>query len=66
MTLSNIFFGKKVVQQAYLNNALIYQSKGWKTLPSTCSEVWTKELGIVDTDTINQCLIDTNNNIVNI
>ena len=63
MTLSNIFFGKKVVQQAYLNNALIYQSKGWETLPSTCREVWTKELGIVDTDTINQCLIDTNNNI---
>ena len=42
MTLSNIFFGKKVVQQAYLNNALIYQSKGWETLPSTCTEVWTK------------------------
>lgn len=42
MTLSNIFFGKKVVQKAYLNNALIYQSKGWQTLPSTCTEVWTK------------------------
>lgn len=42
MTLSNIFFGKKVVQQAYLNNALIYQSKGWETLPSTCTEAWTK------------------------
>lgn len=42
MTLSNIFFGKKVVQQAYLKNALIYQSKGWETLPSTCTEVWTK------------------------
>lgn len=42
MTLSNIFFGKKVVQQAYLNNALIYQSKGWETLPSTCMEVWRK------------------------
>ena len=65
MTLSNIFFGKKVVQQAYLNNALIYQSKGWETLPSTCSEVWTKELGIVnsDSDIVNQCLIDKNNNI---
>lgn len=46
MTLSNIFFGKKVVQQAYLNNALIYQSKGWETLPSTCSEVWTKDYDI--------------------
>lgn len=63
MTLSNIFFGKKVVQQAYLNNALIYQSKGWETLPSTCSEVWTKELGIVNSDIVNQCLTDTNNNI---
>lgn len=40
--LSNIFFGKKVVQKAYLNNALIYESKGWQTLPSTCTEVWTK------------------------
>ena len=44
MTLSNIFIGKKVVQQAYLNNALIYQSNGWQTLPSTCTEVWDKEL----------------------
>lgn len=42
MTLENIFFGKKVVQKAYLNNALIYESKGWQTLPSTCTEVWTK------------------------
>lgn len=42
MTLSNIFYGKKVVQKAYLNNALIYQSNGWETLPSTCTEVWTK------------------------
>lgn len=48
MTLSNIFFGKKVVQQAYLNNALIYQSKGWETLPSTCSEVWTKSYDKAD------------------
>ncbi len=48
MTLSNIFFGKKVVQQAYLNNALIYQSKGWETLPSTCSEVWTKSYDTVN------------------
>lgn len=63
MTLSNIFFGKKVVQQAYLNNALIYQSKGWETLPSTCTEVWTKEFGIVNTDTFDQCLTDINNNI---
>lgn len=46
--LSNIFFGKKVVQKAYLNNALIYQSKGWQTLPSTCTEVWTKSYEKVD------------------
>lgn len=44
MTLENIFYGKKVVKQAYLNNALIYQSNGWETLPSTCSEVWTKSV----------------------
>lgn len=48
MTLSNIFFGKKVVQEAYLNNALIYKSKGWQTLPSTCTEVWTKSYEKVD------------------
>lgn len=48
MTLSNIFFGKKVVQQAYLNNALIYQSKGWETLPSTCTEAWTKSYDKAD------------------
>ena len=48
MTLSNIFFGKKVVQQAYLNNALIYRSKGWETLPSTCTEAWTKSYDKAD------------------
>ncbi|WP_294836236.1 hypothetical protein [uncultured Lactobacillus sp.] len=48
MTLSNIFFGKKVVKQAYLNNALIYQSKGWETLPSTCTETWTKSYDKAD------------------
>ena len=63
MTLSNIFFGKKVVQQAYLNNALIYQSKGWETLPSTCSEVWTKDLGSISPSAVQQCIIDSDNNI---
>lgn len=63
MTLSNIFFGKKVVQQAYLNNALIYQSNGWQTLPSTCTEAWTKNVGIVNSNTVDQCVIDSNNNI---
>lgn len=61
MTLSNIFFGKKVVQQAYLNNALIYQSKGWETLPSTCTEVWTKSYDI--TFSFNKLVSDLDNNI---
>lgn len=26
-----------------MNNALIYQAKGWQTLPSTVQEVWTKK-----------------------
>lgn len=63
MTLSNIFFGKKVVQQAYLNNALIYQSKGWETLPSTCMEEWTKDLGSIIPAAVKQCIIDSDDNI---
>lgn len=51
--LSNIFVGKRVVQKAYLNNALIYQSKGWQALPSTCSEVWTK---YYDAETALNCM----------
>lgn len=62
MTLSNIFFGKKVVQQAYLNNALIYQSKGWETLPSTCMEEWTKDYDDA-TSYIYDCAIDLDNKI---
>lgn len=62
MTLSNIFFGKKVVQQAYLNNALIYQSKGWETLPSTCMEEWTKDYDDA-TSNIYDCAIDLDNKI---
>lgn len=61
MTLSNIFIGKKVVKQAYLNNALIYQSNGWQTLPSTCSEVWTKSYDSVSA--INAITKDNNNNV---
>lgn len=67
MTLSNIFFGKKVVQQAYLNNALIYQSKGWETLPSTCGEVWTKTYGsaehpkAIDIDSQNNIYVGADN-----
>lgn len=59
--LSNIFFGKKVVQKAYLNNALIYESKGWQTLPSTCTEVWTKSYEKVGS--IRAITKDDNNNV---
>ena len=61
MTLNNIFFGKKVVQQAYLNNALIYQSKGWETLPSTCTEVWTKDYDI--SSSLGELVSDLDNNL---
>lgn len=33
MALDNIFMGKKVVQQAYLGNKLIYQTNGWSGIP---------------------------------
>lgn len=59
MTLSNVFIGKKVVQQIYLNNAIIYQSKGWETLPSTAQEVWTKKYDNFTNNSI--CTIDLNN-----
>lgn len=45
MTLSNVFIGKKVVQQIYMNNALIYQANGWQSLPSTPQIVWQKQCG---------------------
>ena len=45
MTLSNVFIGKKVVQQIYLNNALIYQANGWQPLPNTPQTIWTKQFG---------------------
>lgn len=38
MALDNIFMGKRVVQQAYLNNALLYQANGWKGNPEDYSE----------------------------
>lgn len=36
--LSNIFYGKKLIKQVIMNNATMYQSKGWETLPSTYQE----------------------------
>ena len=61
MSLDNVFMGKKVVQQIYLKNALIYQSKGWETLPSAPQVEWTKNYG--STATVTDCAVDQNNNI---
>lgn len=44
MTLSNIFFGKKVVQQLYVGQIKLYQSAGWETLPATVQQVWQKSV----------------------
>lgn len=64
MSLDNVFMGKKVVQQIYLKNALIYQSKGWETLPSAPQVEWTKSFGIWPTDYSSfDFAIDKENNI---
>lgn len=62
MSLDNVFMGKKVVQQIYLKNALIYQSKGWETLPSAPQVEWTKNFGTVSTFS-GDCAVDQDNNI---
>lgn len=62
MTLSNVFIGKKVVQQIYLNNAIIYQSKGWETLPCAPTEVWTKTCASAVTS-VRNCAVDQDNNL---
>lgn len=66
MTLSNVFIGKKVVQQIYLNNAIIYQSKGWETLPCAPTEVWTKNYDSAGNEYIRSADIDKNNNLFTI
>lgn len=40
--LNNIFIGNKVVKQAFLNDAVIYQSNGWEPTPSTMQRVFSK------------------------
>lgn len=62
MSLDNVFMGKKVVQQIYLKNALIYQSKGWETLPSAPQVLWTKSFGTVENYS-RDCAVDKENNI---
>lgn len=64
MTLSNIFIGKRVVQQAFLNDAQIYQSKGWQALPSTMQIVFEKHYTEADNSTIVSVKTDSNSNIV--
>lgn len=63
--LSNIFVGKRVVQKAYLNNALIYQSKGWEPTDNACTEAWDKQVTISRNASayIKQCTTDKDNNI---
>lgn len=63
MTLSNVFIGKKVVQQIYLNNAIIYQSKGWETLPCAPTEVWTKNYDGAGNSYIRSADTDKDNNL---
>lgn len=62
MSLDNVFMGKKVVQQIYFKNALIYQSKGWETLPSAPQVLWTKSYGS-QTDYFQDYAVDQDNNI---
>ena len=62
MSLDNVFMGKRVVQQIYLKNALIYQSKGWETLPSAPQVEWTKKFGSIGS-TLGDCAMDQDNNI---
>lgn len=62
MSLDNVFIGKKVVQQIYLKNALIYQAKGWETLPSSPQVLWNKSYGSQQ-NTFKDCAVDQDNNI---
>lgn len=62
MSLDNVFMGKKVVQQIYLKNSLIYQSKGWETLPSAPQVLWTKSFDTINTS-LRDCAVDQENNI---
>lgn len=62
MSLDNVFMGKKVIQQIYLKNALIYQAKGWETLPSSPQVLWNKSYGSQQ-NTFKDCAVDQDNNI---
>jgi hypothetical protein len=58
--LSNIFIGDKVVQQVYLNDALMYQSNGWQALPTTPQLAWTKSIITYDSDNYKGSLYSKN------
>lgn len=40
--LNNIFIGNKVVKQAFLNDALIYQSNGWESTENALQTAWVR------------------------
>lgn len=63
--LSNIFIGNKVVKQAFLNDAIIYQSKGWEPTASTMQRVFTKSYTeIPDPGSTISVKVDSKGNIV--
>lgn len=64
--LNNIFIGKKVVKQAFLNDALIYQSNGWEPTPSTMQQVWSREFSEIQGSNTKHPIVkvDSQNNII--
>lgn len=64
MMLSDVFIGKKVVQQIFLNNMVIYQAKGWQTLPVDCKELWTKDYSPCLTENVTCATFDHCENII--
>ena len=64
--LNNIFIGNKVVKQAFLNDAVIYQSNGWETLPSTMQQVWSREFSEINGSNTKHPIVkvDSQNNII--
>lgn len=59
--LSNVFIGNKVVKQAFLNDALIYQSNGWQTIQDTLQTAWVRS---DITYTVSKINTDHENNII--
>ena len=63
--LNNIFIGNKVVKQAFLNDALIYQSNGWEPTPSTMQQVFNKQYSEIPNSTSSISVkVDSRGNII--